>query len=122
MLSLGVSGAESAIPYRFEAQLRKAIQTDATVKLASLRIAGHVALATWSNGTVLAIASKASQDKVTAGEVFRSRDRESRGSGRGGAGHADSGCHPRQRLFRSLPRCRRRQIRKQPRRATGSHG
>lgn len=52
--------------YRFEAQLRKEIKTDTTIRLTSLETSGQVAIAVWSNGTVLAIAPKALHDKVTA--------------------------------------------------------
>ena len=52
-------------PYRFEAQLRKEIKTDVPVNLRSLNIASGVAIAIWSNETVVAVASKDSNDKVS---------------------------------------------------------
>jgi GH15 family glucan-1,4-alpha-glucosidase len=64
VISLGVSRASASNPYRFEAQLRKEIKTDTTLTLTSFAKEGQVAIAVWSNGTVLAIAPKASEDKV----------------------------------------------------------
>jgi GH15 family glucan-1,4-alpha-glucosidase len=55
----------AAGPYRFEAQLRKEIKTDKIVRLTSLKTAGSVAIAIWSNGTVLVIAPQRSNGKVT---------------------------------------------------------
>jgi len=52
-------------PYRFEAQLRKEIKTDTSVNITSLKAARGVATAIWSNGTVVVIAPKDSNDKVT---------------------------------------------------------
>jgi GH15 family glucan-1,4-alpha-glucosidase len=55
-------------PYRFEAQLRKEIKTDVSVNLTSLKLVRGVAIAIWSNGTVVAIASKDSNDNVSVSE------------------------------------------------------
>jgi GH15 family glucan-1,4-alpha-glucosidase len=65
VLSLSTAGAGAGKPYRFEAQLRKVIKTDTTITLTSLGTTGQMALAVWSNGTVLAVAPKDSNDKVT---------------------------------------------------------
>ncbi len=56
VLSVSASGAASADTYRFEALLRGA----------SIQQEGNVALAVWSNGTVLAIVPGSSRDKVAA--------------------------------------------------------
>ncbi len=66
VLSLSVSGAHGNMPYKFEARLRKEIKTDTTINLTSLQEAGGVAVATWSNGTVLAIAPESVNGKVSA--------------------------------------------------------
>ncbi len=50
--------------YRFEARLRGAIRTDQAITLGSFREARGVALAEWSNGTVLAVAPKSPTGKV----------------------------------------------------------
>jgi GH15 family glucan-1,4-alpha-glucosidase len=65
ILALNVTNT-NAPRYRFVIRLRNEIKTDTTVRLASLQPAGGVMTAAWSNGTVLAIASKSSNDKVTA--------------------------------------------------------
>lgn len=65
ILSLSVTSIKGPIPYRFEARLRKEIKTDTTINLTSLRTIGLVAMATWSNGTVLAMVPKDSEDTVT---------------------------------------------------------
>ena len=65
VLSLRATGAGAANPYRFEAQLREEIKTDVSVNLTSLKTARGVAVAIWSNGTVLVIAPKNSSDNVT---------------------------------------------------------
>jgi GH15 family glucan-1,4-alpha-glucosidase len=65
VLSLNAADAGAAEPYRFEAQLAKEIKTDTTINLTSLRTTTQGALAVWSNGTVLAVAPKDSNDTVT---------------------------------------------------------
>ena len=65
VLSLTLTAPSSANPYRFQAELRKEIKTDTSVSLTSLKTTGQVAMAIWSNGTVLAIAPKDSNGKVT---------------------------------------------------------
>jgi len=62
VLSLRATGAPR--PYRFEAHLRNEIRIDTTVSLKSVENKGNVAIAMWSNGTVLAVAAKASQARV----------------------------------------------------------
>jgi GH15 family glucan-1,4-alpha-glucosidase len=52
--------------YQFTAALRDTIKTDQTITLRSLRVVRNIALAEWSNGTVVAIASKSVQDKIAA--------------------------------------------------------
>ncbi len=64
VLSLQLTEGHGSAPYRFEAQLRKEIKTDRTVSIKSLQNADGVAMAVWSNGTVLAIAPKAANDKI----------------------------------------------------------
>lgn len=68
-VSAGASGHDA--PYKFEAQLRNPIKTDRTITLLSLDVQQNTALATWSNGTVLAIlpASHDAQTKVTESSV-----------------------------------------------------
>jgi hypothetical protein len=58
VLSLSIGGANAPKRYRFQADLRKEIKTDATVTLTSIKKAGRALVATWSNGTVLAIAAR----------------------------------------------------------------
>ncbi len=57
VLSLSSTRPNTANLFRFEAKLRNPIKTDNK---------GHVAMATWSNGTVLAIAPKNPHDNLTA--------------------------------------------------------
>ena len=63
VLSLAVAGGSSPSPYRFQADLRKEIKTDTTVSLTGLELSGQAIVATWSNGTVLVIASRNPHDK-----------------------------------------------------------
>ena len=64
-----LSIAENELPangrFRFQTLLRKEIKTDQAVLLTSLHVRNNVALARWSNGTVLAIAPKLSSGKIT---------------------------------------------------------
>jgi GH15 family glucan-1,4-alpha-glucosidase len=64
VLSLSITRANTVTPYRFEAQLRKEIKTDTTVHLTSLQTIGHIAMAAWSNGTVLAIAPETLHNRI----------------------------------------------------------
>ncbi len=66
VLALNITGWDGNTEYKFEARLRKEIKTDTTVSLISLEEDGSVAVATWSNGTVLAVGSKNANDEVTA--------------------------------------------------------
>ncbi len=52
--------------YQFTAALRDTIKTDQTITLHPLRVVKGIALAEWSNGIVLAIASKSARDTVSA--------------------------------------------------------
>ncbi len=52
--------------FQFTAALRDTIKTDQTITLRSLRLVNDIALAEWSNGTVLAVAPKSAQDKISA--------------------------------------------------------
>jgi GH15 family glucan-1,4-alpha-glucosidase len=63
VLSLGVASGNAAQPYRFQADLRKEIKTDTTVSLTGLEQSGQAIVATWSNGTVLVIASRNPHDR-----------------------------------------------------------
>src|SRR5277367_532924 len=65
VLSLSATGNSGSGRYKFEASLRKEIQTDQRITLTSLQEKGGVALAIWSNGTVLAIAPNAPHERVT---------------------------------------------------------
>src|ERR1039457_2745383 len=67
VLSLGVAGGNAPRPYRFQADLRHEIKTDTTVVLTGLEQSGQAVIATWSNGTVLVVASRNPHDKLTAG-------------------------------------------------------
>ncbi len=71
VLSLGASRAGANSHYKFEAVLRKDIQTDQHITLTSLQEKNNMALAIWSNGTVLAIVPKAplGRIKVTPSSV-----------------------------------------------------
>ncbi|MBZ5724326.1 MAG: hypothetical protein LAP87_04955 [Acidobacteriia bacterium] len=64
VLSVAAHGAGGGATYKFEALMRKEIQTDRTVTLTSLQQEGNVALAVWSNGAVLAIAPVSARDKA----------------------------------------------------------
>ncbi len=68
VLSLNVSGPSVKNAYRFEAVLRKQIKTDQNITLTSLQETDNVAIAIWSNGTVLAVAPRSAHDKVTVSE------------------------------------------------------
>lgn len=67
VLSVSAGGSSHEAPFKFEVQLRNPIKTDRTVTLLSLDVQQNTALATWSNGTVLAIlpTSHDAQTKVT---------------------------------------------------------
>ena len=65
VLSLGVTPVAAGKHFRFEAQLRDQIRTDTTISLTSLREEDGIAMAIWSNGTVLAIASHTREPSVT---------------------------------------------------------
>ena len=68
VMSLGITGGKADTQFRFRVELRSRIKTDTMVRLADLRNVDDVAYAEWSNGTVLAIASKALHDEVTASD------------------------------------------------------
>ena len=68
VLSISASGTNSLRRYRFQTDLRNEIKTDKVVMLKSLQRAGNVMIATWSNGTVLAVAPRNSHDKLSAGD------------------------------------------------------
>ena len=61
-LSTAPSGGNSH--YRFEALLRSQINTDHDIRLTSLQAEGGIAVANWSNGTALAIASASPADQA----------------------------------------------------------
>ncbi|MCU7495470.1 MAG: hypothetical protein HF314_17940 [Ignavibacteria bacterium] len=61
ILSLEVKGAKLSVAQKFEMLLRKTIITDRKTSLVSLRKQGNTALASWSNGTVIAVAPKFSK-------------------------------------------------------------
>jgi GH15 family glucan-1,4-alpha-glucosidase len=61
-----VSSAGGRGSYQFTAGLRDTIKTDQTITLHSLRVLRDIALAEWSNGTVLAFAPKSVLDKIAA--------------------------------------------------------
>jgi len=65
VLAVRATGTSSTVHYRFEARLRRDIQTDRSITLASLQETDNVAVAVWSNGTALAIAPAASEDRVS---------------------------------------------------------
>ena len=65
VLSLSASGASAKGRYKFEAVLRKDVQTDQHITLTSLQEKDNIALAIWSNATVLAIVPKAPHDRVS---------------------------------------------------------
>lgn len=65
VVSLSATGTGTRGRYKFEAVLRKDIQTDQHITLTSLLEKDNIALATWSNGTVLAIVPKAPHDRVS---------------------------------------------------------
>ena len=54
--------------FDFKAVLRKEIKTDQIITLTSFQATDGIALAQWSNGTVIALASKSASDKVTLSE------------------------------------------------------
>ncbi len=65
VLSLAATGTAARSRYKFEAVLRKEIQTDQRITLTSLEVKDNIAVAVWSNGTALAIAPKSPQDRVS---------------------------------------------------------
>ena len=68
VLSLGIQGTGNDSSYKFESRLRNEIKTDTTIKLTSLEAKQNIAIAVWSNGTVLAIAPTSSRDHVAVSE------------------------------------------------------
>ena len=76
VLSLSGSG-----DYQFRASLRQDIKTDQTVTLASFFTRNNVAIALWSNGTVLAVAPKSAHDKLTVNDATVSIAGTLRGEG-----------------------------------------
>src|SRR5579875_399689 len=70
VLSLAPEGTRGQGRYRFRAVLRSSIQTDREVRLTSLEERNGIAVAVWSNGTVLAIApEQAEQVRVDGAAV-----------------------------------------------------
>jgi GH15 family glucan-1,4-alpha-glucosidase len=68
VLSLRENGASASGQFQFRALLRKEIKTDRAITLTSFRELDNAAIAEWSNGMVLAIASKSRGDKITIGD------------------------------------------------------
>ncbi len=68
VLSVSVKGSNGDTPYQFTALLRKEIKTDRNIILASLRPQGNIALASWSNGTALAVMPTSANVQVTVNE------------------------------------------------------
>ncbi len=64
VLSMEAHGGQADRRYRFKAVLRADIKTDREIRLTSLRQEDGMAIAVWSNGTVLAVAPKSDQDRV----------------------------------------------------------
>jgi GH15 family glucan-1,4-alpha-glucosidase len=64
VLSLNASGAGAKSRYKFQAVLKKEVQTDRRITLTSLHEKDNIAIAIWSNGTALAVVPKAPHDKV----------------------------------------------------------
>jgi GH15 family glucan-1,4-alpha-glucosidase len=65
VLSLSEHGPGFNGRFQFRALLRKEIKTDQAITLTSFQAFNNVAVAQWSNGTVLAIAPKSAGDKIT---------------------------------------------------------
>ncbi len=65
VLSLSADGPSRTSRYQFQAILRRNIKTDRQITLTSLAINSNAAVATWSDGTVLAVASQLLTDKIT---------------------------------------------------------
>ena len=65
VLSVNENGLTGNGSFRFQAVLKKEIKTDQSVNLRSLVVSNHVAVAAWSNGTVVAIASRSASDQIT---------------------------------------------------------
>jgi GH15 family glucan-1,4-alpha-glucosidase len=65
VLSLSAPGMGAKNRYKFEAVLRKDIQTDRQITLTSLQVKDDIALAVWSNGAVLAIVPKAPHGRIS---------------------------------------------------------
>ncbi len=65
LVSLSATGSAAKGQYRFEALLNKEIKNNQTITLTSLDVQSDVAVAVWSNGTVLAIAPKSLHANVS---------------------------------------------------------
>ncbi len=68
VLSVSGGAASAKSRYRFQALLRREIKTDQVIILTSLHDQENIAVAVWSNGTVLAIAPKSLTAKVTVNQ------------------------------------------------------
>ncbi len=68
VLSVSVQESNGDTPYQFTALLRKEIKTDRNITLTSLASQGNLALASWSNGTALAVMPMSANAQVTVNE------------------------------------------------------
>ncbi len=65
VLSLSAGGPSASGRYRFQALLRSEIKTNEDITLTSFHQEKNIAVAVWSNGTVLAVAPKSPTGQVT---------------------------------------------------------
>jgi hypothetical protein len=72
VVALSIDGPIGNAAYRFNGLLRQEIKTDRTIRLTSLAVEDNVAIASWSNGTALALLPRAAGARtgVNGSSVF----------------------------------------------------